>query len=196
MLADFLCSVADQSERPQSQIKAVMAALSHLYHGLGCMDITHTFQVRQLICALVKSSTTKPMQQSKVMPVEPFHDMFVLWEDNDRLPIEKLRLKCICLLALLFMCRPSDLAPKGVIFDPVTMQEKAMVLSTKQVSFPPSGGVSLKFLGVKNDTSHTGFSVTIPRSSVAKLDVARALQVYIARTAMDRPLPDSPCSFS
>lgn len=53
-----------------------------------------------LICALVKSGTSRPMQRSKVMPISSFPDLFLKWDDNNKLDLKALRLKAITLLAL------------------------------------------------------------------------------------------------
>jgi hypothetical protein len=56
------------------------------------------------------------MVRSSAMPIQPFVSMFESWESNEFLPLKRLRLKAITLLALSVMGRPSDLAPKGVLF--------------------------------------------------------------------------------
>lgn len=38
-------------------------------------------------------------------------------KDNEQLTLKQLRLKAITLLALTFMTRPSDLAPRAQVFD-------------------------------------------------------------------------------
>lgn len=187
-----MCELADSSDRPQSQLTTALAALSHLYDGMGMNDITKLDSVRILCSALIKSSTKSPMQKSSVMPIQPFYAMFEAWPENEHLALEKLRMKCICLLALLFMCRPSDLAPKGVIFDPLMLQGRSRILSTQNVRFPADGGVTIEFLGIKNDTSRQGFVVTIPGSVIHKVDAASALKTYITRTAAVRTTPEQP----
>ena len=58
---------------------------------------------------------TKVLQQrTKIMPVEPFVEMFSNWLPNELLPIKELRQKAITLVSLV-MCKPSDLALKAVL---------------------------------------------------------------------------------
>ena len=68
--------------------------------------------------ALVKSSTKRPAKRTEVMRVKPFVDYFQKLKDNHVLPLKVLRLKTVTLLALTFMTRPSDLAPRAELFDP------------------------------------------------------------------------------
>ena len=152
IIADFLCTIADDSQRPQSQLTVSRAALSHLY---DCYDIPCPAAGRDIslfTSAIVKSQTLCTMKKSTVMPIQPFTSMFLQWPDNAELPIKDLRLKCIVLLSLLFMCRPSDLAPKAQLFNPADSTISNMDLTLNQVSFPDANdSISIKFLGIKNE---------------------------------------------
>ena len=116
------------------------------------------------------------------MPVEPFHDLFLQWGENCGLSVKQLRLKCITLLSLAFMLRPSDIAPKGVLFDATSCADERLILGMDQVIFEPDGKLTIKFLGIKNDTSREGFEATIPPAANALCDPIITLKTYIDRT--------------
>ena len=98
-------------------LKSAIAALSCLYRA-DSPDLTQSADTHTLKDSLVKSCTTKPMaDRSKVMPVQPFHDLFEKWDNHNVLPIKQLRLKTITLFALTLMLRPSDITPKSLQFD-------------------------------------------------------------------------------
>ena len=50
------------------------------------------------------------------MPTDKFSDCFINWDNYD-ISIKDLRLKCIALLALVKMLRPSDIAQKALWVD-------------------------------------------------------------------------------
>ena len=182
IIADFLCGIADNSLRPESQLKVSVAAISALYESLGLTNPCSVGEISRLVTGLIKTGTTKPARRTESMPVEPFARMFESWPDNELLSIKDLRLKCITLVALNFMARPSDLAPRGVVFDPVSGQYCQIFLRRDQVLFHEDGSMTMVFFGIKNDTSRSGFEVRIPGSVVAKLDPVRALRCYVQRT--------------
>ena len=95
-------------------------------------------------------------------------------------------MKTLSLLALVFMARPSDFAPKARIFDPVMLDSHSMVFSEDQVEFHKDGSLTIIFQGIKNDTSRGGFEVRIPRAADAKVDPVACLQTYMNRTAEQR----------
>lgn len=178
-VADFLCTVADASERPSSVLRTASAAIGHVYRGLGHENICAAPEVQMLITGLVKSGTTAPMKRSKVMPVQNFNDLFMAWADNDHLDIKELRIKAIALLALTVMLRPSDAAPKSRIH--TAEGPSNLVFNVNQVEFSDNGA-KITLFGIKNDTSRTGFEVTVPSGSNRKTDPVRTLQDYISRT--------------
>ena len=93
-----------------------MAALSCFSEAMSLQSL-HSTNISRLINGLVKSGTMEPMRRSKVMPVENFVSMFASWPGNYLLSIDKLCLKCLTLLALVAMMRPSDAAPMSVVYD-------------------------------------------------------------------------------
>ena len=187
VIADYLRHVSEQSTRPRSILAINVSAIQYLYHVIDlpnpCDD-----NIRYLVTALVKSHTEVPRTQVNILPRDPFNDLFLSWPDNEALPIKRLRLKVITLLAFAFMLRPSDIAPKAI--NCKNGVEERLVFSTDNVKFHENGDLELKFFGIKNDTHRDGFSVRIPPVSNAKLDPVSALRVYISRTDSFRP-PDS-----
>jgi hypothetical protein len=137
------------------------------------------------------------MTKTPVMPIEPFYKLFQEWPDNSSLSVKDLRLKCICLMALGFMLRPSDIAPRGKSFVPVDLSSTNMTFSSDQVCFHDSRDVSVIFHAIKNDSSRDGFKVTLSKCSVKRLDIALALQCYMTRTdALRRDIPGFPVFIS
>jgi integrase len=127
------------------------------------------------------------------MPIEPFYNLFHQWGPSEELPIKQLRLKCITLLALAFMLRPSDVAPKGVMFNKETNSEERLILGMDQVIFEEDGKLTIKFWGIKNDTSREGFESTIPPSTDILVDPVFTLRTYLACTChLRRPQGDPP----
>ena len=180
VVAGFLCSIADRSEAPRSQLKIAGAALGHVYKSYGIFSVINNEHVQLLITSLIKSATNKPMAKSLVMPVQPFRDMFLGWPSNDLLSIKNLRLKTITLLALTLMLRPSDIAPKAVHFDAQTLQQKSWLFTTDNITFLDSGEAKIIFHGIKNDTSRSGFDVILQPVQERQLDPVQTLHDYIS----------------
>jgi len=86
------------------------------------------------------------------MPVKPFRDLFHAWPSNEVLSIQQLRMKAITLLALTFMLRPSDIAPKAEIFNSEDYTTSPIVFSLRDVTFHDEGSMSIMYHGTKNDT--------------------------------------------
>lgn len=187
VVADFLCSIADNSETPRAQLKLAAAALGHVYKSFGVYNVIDNEYVQLLITALVKSGTRKPMAKSNVMPIQPFRDLFLSWPSNEHLCIKDLRLKTISLLALTLMLRPSDIAPKTVQFDSKTMNQQSWLFTTDNVTFLASGEAKIVFHGIKNDTSRSGFEVILQPVQDRRLNPVQTLRDYIARTSEQRP---------
>lgn len=185
-VADFLCSLADASNRPRSVLHTAQAALGHMYVGLRLPNVLRVPTLLRLVEALVKSGTALPMSPSRVMPTQNFKDLFLSWPDNDYLGLQDLRLKTVSLLAILLMLRPSDIAPRAEMFDPTSHGSDRVVFSTDQLVFNDDNTVSVSFFGIKNDATRSGFVVTLPGHSNAKLDPVSALRVYISRTSTQR----------
>lgn len=187
VIADFLCLCADGSDRPKSKLATIQAALSHLYECLNLPNVMGEKVLSNLISALVKSQTRKIMTRSLVMPVKPFTDMFQAWPENNHLSVQQLRLKCVVMLSLLFMCRPSDLAPKALSYDPVDQCVHKLIFSVDQVVLSEhNDSIVIKFLGIKNDYDRNGFEVSIDIDDSLKVDTklnpVLALRAYIDRT--------------
>ena len=163
-----------------------MAAIGHLYAEDSIKNAFDDRYLSMLVTALVKSATSQPMARSRVMPIQPFRELFEKWDSNNLLSISHLRLKCITLMALTLMLRPSDIAPKAVKFDPASMDTHNFTFTTNNINFLSSGEAEIVFHGVKNDTSRSGFQVVM-HPFPGKMDPVNALEVYIERTRAVRP---------
>ncbi len=187
VLAEFLCSIADSSPRPRSQLVSVSAALGNMYEGLGISNVMDDPDIRKLMVALNKSSTAAPRTRSLVIPIEPFHALFEKWPNNSDLGIKQLRIKVITLLAFVLMLRPSDVAPKAQCYNPILDSTEQVEFTTKQLTFNDDGSLTVVFYGIKNDYIRDGYKVHLPPSSNSKLDPISALKVYLDRTNCQRP---------
>ena len=183
---EFLCVIADSSDKPKSQLNCTMAAASKLYKALNLPNVTMMDTVKGFVTALVKSQTSQPRLRSSVMPVSAFTQLFSAWPDNEELAIGKLRMKALALLALTLMLRPSDVAPKAVKFDPVSHSATTIVFSVNHICFNDDGSLSATFFGIKNDTDQSGSEVKLPPTKVKRLDPVGTLRCYVERTAAIR----------
>ena len=186
VLVDFLCEIADGSERPKSQVSSCVAALGCLFQALAVENTAQSRTVSMLVDGLVKSASMKPMVKTPIMPIKPFLQLFESWDVNANLSVKCLRLKVICLLALVFMLRPSDIAPHARYLDPETLMVEQLTFGSDQVHFKEDGRFTLTFHGIKNDYCRDGFGVTLPPSSAPKLDPGKCLRDYIERTGDER----------
>ena len=184
-IGDFLCVIADGSTRPKSILNSTLAAISSLFQALGKRNPV-TEDLNKLVCGLIKGKTTAPMVRSKVLPVQSFTDLFMKWDSNWSLPLEKLRLKCITLLSLAIMLRPSDIAPHAKTINGDGSYAHIQ-LTTNQVSFKENGSCVIVLHGIKNDYHRDGFDVTVQPAKHAKVDPVRCLKCYIERTRNYRP---------
>lgn len=195
VIADFLCKLADKSAAPRTVLRSTLAALDLVYKAKGIDSPLQSMEIRNLCTSLIKSGTSQPLNKSSVMPIKPFMNLFESWGPNELLSIKQLRLKAITLLTLGVMARPSDLAPKSVLFTNNT--EHNIVLSTKHVSFNDDGSIDITLFGIKNDLDRKGFVVHLPPVTNKLLSVSDCLQVYIKRTSVHRlTLPDNPLFIS
>ena len=105
----------------------------------------------RLIVALIKSGTKAPATKTPVMPIKPFHDLFLKWDHNNKLTLKDLRLKSICLLALYMMLRPSDVSPNAQILDPEEMTIKKLEFKRSQICFYDDNTMKVTLFGIKND---------------------------------------------
>jgi hypothetical protein len=182
IVADYLCVVADKSERPESALKSTSAAVSCYYQGAGLSSPMEKQDIRKLSSALVKSGTKRPAQRTSVMPCTPYYELFENWPSDDQLGMVNLRLKTVTLLALAMMTRPSDLAPKGVFFNAQTGEKEAMLFERDQVVFHPDGSATITLFGIKNDRTRSGFEVRLPGGSNSEVDPVGTLKTYMTRT--------------
>ena len=190
VVANYLCFLCDKSERPKSVLCANVAAINKFFDALDLPVLPAI--IHSHVEALIKSGTVRPMLKTAIMPVQPFHDLFMNMQNNMELNLKELRMKCICLLALVFMARPSDFAPRAEFFDADQGVVRQHILSLNDVKFTDLG-VSLTFHGIKNDYLRDGFCVEIPSSEVAKLDPVACLKEYIFRSEpMRQCLSDCP----
>ena len=192
VVAEFLCHTADQVLKPNSYLKSVTAAMSAMYTGLGWNNPASTSEVVVLKKALIKAGTKAPRQQSTVMPIKPFRDLFYSWGENEALSIKNLRLKAIALLSLTIMLRPSDIAPKAQTYDPITKMISKVTFTTDSVHFETDGSAKITLMGIKNDLQRTGFVVKVPAHSDMILDPVSTLKCYIRRTEQQRPTNENP----
>ena len=191
VIADYMCKVAELSNRPNAILSSALAAFNYLYQVL---DISNPCDrnIHQLHRALVKSCTKLPRQKVNILPQEPFLDLFLSWPENEDLSVSRLRLKTITLLAFTFMLRPSDIAPKSIVHSSTSGVAEQLVFSTDRVKFLENGELQIQFFGIKNDTHRDGFSVSIPPASEPKIDPVATLRTYIARTDPLRPQDSKP----
>lgn len=187
VIADFLCKLTDGSQRPESVLKNTSAALACLCDGLGVANPLAQPVLHHLKAALIKSGTTAPMRRSKAMPTQPFIDLFHSWPANEYLQTCHLRSKCLALLALVCMLRPSDVAPNAELFVPDASATTVYQFTVDDIVFHQDNMV-VTFVGTKNDQHRQGFPVTVPRSSDLSVCPVAALQTYIARTNQFRSL--------
>ena len=190
VIADYLCFVSDKSPRPKSVLCGNVAALNKLFDALSLPQVPSIIHVH--VEALIKSGTRAPMIKTPAMPLDAFDVMFQSWPDNDSLCLKDLRLKCVCLLALVFMARPSDFAPKAELFDPVSFDTVQHVLKVDDIKFFDDR-MSVNFHGIKNDYVRDGFSVEIHSLDTcdSKIDPIPALKLYVAKTHVERACVES-----
>lgn len=180
-LAEMLHALSNSSKRPSSILHTATAALSHVYVALDMTDLTKDDCIIRLVSGLIKSKTQEPMKKSLVMPIEKFSDLFLNWGENRSLSLKQLRMKTIVLLALSFMLRPSDIAPKSTYYDNDLKCEAKLVFKTDMIMFEENG-LKINFFGIKNDTNRTGFEVFVPCHENNLLDPKSSLQDYLVRT--------------
>jgi hypothetical protein len=136
VLAEFFCELCDSSNKPRRVLNMASAAIKNFYkvRDLNC-DLIFDADIDKLIKGLVKSGTTVPMARSSAMPASCFSSLFLGWPENSQLSIKDLRLKCLTLMALTLMLRPSDVAPRGMYFHPDTGMESSLIFSTDCLEF-------------------------------------------------------------
>lgn len=148
-------------------LRSVSAALKHYFTAYSLYAPLDTY-IPRLLTGLVKLETSRPRQRTKVMPIQPFIQMFLNWGENEQLSIPQLRTKAVTMLAISALCRPSDLAP-------------SIGFRRSQVTFS-SEGMVIVFFGIKNDTHREGFEVKVKSSTEVVTDPVSALKSYLDRT--------------
>lgn len=177
--------VCDSSKRPESLLKNTCAALGNMYEALGIQNPLASSDIIHLKSAIIKCGTKEPMARSKVIPIRSFIDLFKSWPDNLSLSLEMLRLKCVTLLALCAMLRPSDIAPKAVHYDVKEESVSQFHLKVSDITFETSSMV-ITFHGIKNDSQRRGFIVSIQGSTDPTLCPVLCMKSYIDRTRQFR----------
>ena len=170
VLVDFLCTVADGSEKPSSQLRCTLAAVGNVYRAMSLPNLADSGAVKGFVCPLTKSQTTQPRERSRVMPPSAFTNLHNAWPDNEHLSTKQLRMKAISLLALSLLLRLSDIAPKAVKFDPESKDTNRIVFSEDLLQFNSDGSLVVTFLGIKNDTDRSGAVVSLPPARDSKVD--------------------------
>ena len=163
-VALYLVKKAQSSERPESLLRTISAALKQFFlakFGHDPMDS----EILCLIQGLIRSNTTRPRERTKIMPVESFVSLFSKWNDNHILSIACLRQKAITLLALTALCRPSDIAPQAIF-------RRSQIIQNSDSS------LTLRFFGIKNDRKREGFEVCLHKADNKKVDPVECLLIY------------------
>lgn len=181
-MAEFICSLAERSERPQSCVNTFLAAIKQVFRAAKMPDISENFAIRRLVTAITKAQTERPMQRSTVLPVDQLLATMKLWGDNSTMPIKFLRIKTISLLAVALMLRPSDIAPNATFFEKDSLDEKKVIFSTDMVAFKDNA-MEVTLFGTKNDLDRKGFVVYLPAHSDISVCPVAALKCYIERTS-------------
>ena len=107
--------------------------------------------------------------------------------DNNAINVKQLRMKCIALLALTIMLRPSDIAPKAMYVDEDD-ELHSYIFTEDQINFKTDGTMSITIHGNKNDSKRNGFIVDVPNSSDVNVCPVQAIKDYISRTSKYRKL--------
>ena len=137
--------------------------------------------MNMFIMGLVKSDTSSPMTRSKVIPNKPFINLFLKWEDNNKLSIWALHMKAVVLLAFSAMLRPSDVTPRSVCADYIGLHQ--MLFDRSKIEYRADGSISIEFHGIKNDYSRDSFKVQVQQASNSKICPVVTLKCYLDRTS-------------
>ena len=140
-----------------------------MYRGSPHQDPTKSDLLTMLKQALVNTGTKRPRKNTPVFPIEKLTAYFSGLDTNEKLDIKTLRAKTICLLALVGLFRPSDLA----------------LMKLDHLTFNQTS-VSISNFGGKTDKDLAGIPTTVTNSSVPSLCPVKTLQVYIDRTKTAR----------
>ena len=111
--------------------------------------------------------------------------MFETWPDSDQLSMEKLRLKCITLMALCLMLRTSHLALWAICIR--SGEVRNLQLIADKISFQEHGTAEIYLHGIKNDYNHDSFGVYLMPCSILKLCPVQTLKEYMRRNEQVNP---------
>jgi hypothetical protein len=165
-VASFMDSVTSKSERPETTIKGVMAAILALYEGSEMYAPIHHSLLARLKKGFISLRTTREVKHRAPVLVERIVDWVSTLPPNVRLATDMLRLKLLALSAILLIARPSDLAK----------------LLRPDLKNAPREFVPLAMLAFKNDYKRTGWHGKMFSSSVAALDWRKCCAQWLART--------------
>ncbi len=185
-IATYLCILSENSECPSSQLTTFRAAWTAHTHSLCMANAFDSYRIGYLVSALVKTGTKAAMTRSSVMPVEPFFKLFQDWGPSVTLPLEKLRLKAVTLLALAMMLRQSDIAPWSKYHDASGVLQ-SVLFTTRDICFLQNGAMQVMLFAIKNDYHRQGFDVMVQPAWIECLCPVRTLRQYIKRTQYIRP---------
>ncbi len=185
-IAVYFSYLAQSSPRPQSSLNTTSAALQQYLGAIQAPPVIDD-ELKKLIVGIVKTGSKAPMKRSKVMPIQPFRGLFLSWPENNFLTTDRLRLKCITLLALVAMLRPSDAAPKNRTYNFDSGNMESFIFNTDQVTFHMDGSATIVLFGIKNDSQRNGFPVHVVPAAHPKLDPVKTLSDYMGSTARFRP---------
>ena len=169
LISSFMKLRSDLSERPESMLRSIQAALTHFFAAAWDSN-PFDADFKNFVTALIKVRTKHASGRTKVMPIKRITDLFCKWSENHELSIKHLRQKTIALLSLSMMARPSDLAP-------------AMGFHRNQMRFSEDNSVVITLCGIKNDSDRHGFEIKIDKASNPKVDPVACLKNYQDRTA-------------
>ena len=168
-IAEFLKVRSEHSERPESMLRGIMAALSNYFSIPGRYNPISN-ELKNLVKALIKTGTVRQAGRTSIMPIAPFSRLFENWGDNEALPLTLLRQKAITLLAIACLARPSDFSPSAGF-------------NRDQIKFNSDGSATIFFFGVKNDANRSGFEVRIEPTDNILTDPVECLKVYFKKSA-------------
>ncbi|KAK3738770.1 hypothetical protein RRG08_035650 [Elysia crispata] len=149
LISSFMKLKSDLSERPESMLRSIQAALTHFFAAAWDSN-PFDADIKKFVTALIKVRTKHASGRTIVMPIKPITDLFCKWGENHELSIKHLRQKTIALLSLSMMARPSDLAP-------------AMGFHRNQLGFSEYNSVVIPLCGIKNDSDRHGFEIKIDK---------------------------------
>ena len=169
LVAEFITEKSKYSDRPESLLRGIMSALTNYFNIPGRFNPISQ-ELKNLVKAIIKYGTVKQAGRTKVMPIQPFINMFKIWGSNESLPLMRLRQKTITLMVIACLARPSDFAPKIGFF-------------RDQIEFHSDGSATVRFFGVKNDSDRAGFETRIEPTLDEISDPIKCIKMFFSKTA-------------